>query len=56
MRETYNEANLLAEVMEGGVEGADNCRSHVEDMVDSSVSSESVHPAMWARVTKLMAR
>ena len=56
MRETYNEANLLAAVMEGGVEGAENCRSHVEEMVDSSVSSESLHPALWARVTKLMAR
>ena len=46
MRETYIEANLLAAVMEGGMEGADNCRSQVEQMVDTNVTSESMRPAL----------
>ena len=41
MRETYKEAHLLAAVMEGCIEGGDNCRSQVEQMVDTKVTSET---------------
>ena len=51
---TINEADLLAGVLEGGADGAKTIQQCMTEMATSEIPGNTVHPALWKRVTSIM--
>ena len=51
---TMNEAELLTGVLEGGTEGGKAIQNCMTEMATSDIPGNTVHPALWRRVTSII--